>query len=734
MSKIRRIIFATAAVTAAFIQGCGCSDSKKSSSPPPAAPTFTVTGTAAKGILRNFQVAAHRFNDGILDPTPIINTNTSNLGAYTLNIPQTYINQPLLFRVTPNPTGSIMTCDLSAGCGTNVDFGDDLPITDTEFQLDTVVSTTTDNSVANITLLTNLAAQLAQEALGNGATVAEIQSAIAESNSRVANRFGLAGNLTTMQVIDLTNTAAVNAALNAGNSSAVQYASFNAAIAQAASADNSALDFVAALNTFISYFVEEGLAGNTRDAMETSFADILEQARAILLQVQSDDPEAPQSLVALLQNLLTEQQLAESEEPDSYDQGTPSTGAGDSDLQKAKNMVADLRDFASSVGETSLEGGMDIATVSEEFAMQLEAAEMTTSGQAGYLLDAMAKASAAIDDANRAYMDNETLESFTSEGIDVSISVTDEKPVFTVDEEIQVETDTGFTSVTVELVAHNGLTIGDTSGETSSTVAANGDYRVQGSATSALLTLTVKEGSHVQVTELAETESDGNSTQSLDEFDFHLAVTLAQPTGEETDPLSLDGSLTVSLADAMVENTESPNGESTDFTLGTVSLAFSGKVSNTTGESFNFSLSVSGDATGVSFIDGLGDGGETAEDYVAASASLAFTAQLTGIPSVVSVAYNVERTGLESAQNSLVVKYPGKLFRFNLAVEDGEPVNPLTVTNQDGAVLTLNENTVDGESYIDGNIKVNGTEHAAIEEVEVGTVIITYSDESVESL
>lgn len=737
MGNIRRILFATAALSAAFIQGCGCSDSNNGSTPPPAQ-TFAVNGTASKGILRGFQVAAHRFNNGVLDPSPITSAITSNIGAYTLNIPQTYINQPLMFRVTPNATGSVMTCDLSAGCGTGVDFGEDLPITDNAFQLDTVVPSAANNSVANITLLTNLASQLALEAINSGSSVAAIQTAIDEANSRIANRFGLAGNITTMPVIDLTNRNAVNAALNAGNSSYVQYAALNAAIIQAARADgNNLVGFVAALNAFINYFVADGLAGNTSDAAETSYADILASAQAILGRVRDLDPEAPLNLVALLQSLLTEQQLAENEEPDSYDQGTPSSGAGDSDLQKAKNMVADLIDFGASIGETNLEGSLDIATVSEEFAMQLEAAEMTTSGQAAHLVNALAMASAAIDDANRAYMNNEALRTYTSAtGIVVGISLEAEKPVFTVEEDIEVATDAGVLPVAVDLTARNALTISDASDDVNSSMEADGEFNVEGSAESTQLELVVKDGSHVLVTQLVHEEpieqSGGNSTQSLEAFDFHLGVTLAQKPVQGGDPLSLDGSLVVSVTDLVAENTASPNTESTELSLGTLALQFSGKVSNNSGESFNFSLSISGDATGLSFTDGLN--GETDENHAEVAASLAFTAQLTGIPSVVSVAYNIERTGLESAQNFLVVKYPGKLFRFNLAVEDGEPADPLTITNQDGAVMTLNEDTVEGESYINGEIKVNGTVHAEIEEREVGTIVITYSDDSIQSL
>jgi len=734
MRNLFRVLFATAAGTAVFIQGCGCSDNDKYY--PPVESTYTVTGAASKGILRNFQVAAHRFNNGVLDTTPIASSNTSNVGTYTLKIPQTYANVPLLFRVTPNSTGSVMTCDLSAGCGGDVDFGEDLPITDSSFQLDAVVPSSANNSVANITLLTDLASELALDAISSGNSVTVIQAAVAAANSRIANRFGLVGNLTTLPIIDLTNYAAVNAALSGGHSLHIQYAAINAAIVQAAR-DGNTLNFVSAMNAFVTYFSSEGLAGNTTDLSEVSYADILAAARAVLGRVQ----EIPQAsnLAALLQSLLVEQQLAENEEPDSYDQGTPSTGADATDLQKAKNMVNDLVDFAASVGESNLEGGLDVATVSEDFAMQLEAAELATSAHAKYLMDAVALAGAAVDDANRAYDSNNNLQSYTSDdGIVVAISVVDAMPVYTVDDAIDVAGDTGTVAVAVDMTARNRLVFDDASTETVEAAEVSGRYDLSGTASTSQLMLTVHDG-YVLVEDLEHEQTAGNSTQAAESVDLRLNVSLAQVVPEGSDPVSLEGNLSVSLKDLTNEETEAGASGSQEIGLTTASLNFSGKVSNTTGESFNFSIAVSGDATGVSFVEswnsqGESSVGETEENYAALVANLAFTAQLTGIPSVVSVAYSLERTGLESGNNSLVIKYPAKLFRFSIAVEDGEPVNPLTVTNQDAAVLTLNESEEEGESKLDGDIKVNGVERAKIEERDAGVIVITYTDGTVRSL
>ena len=264
-----------------------------------------------------------------------------------------------------------------------------------------------------------------------------------------------------------------------------------------------------------------------------------------------------------------------------------------------------------------------------------------------------------------------------------------------------------------------------------------------GEASSTKLKLTVNEGSHLMVTDLVHEEANGQSgtttTDSLDSLDFHWSAVLAQQPVQGRDPLTVEGTLVASLNDVLVANSSSPNSDTTQTSVGLLSLQFNGRVSNTTGESFKFAVAIAGDASGVSFTEGwepAGElaGGETGEAFVDLSGSLMFNAQLTGIPSVVTLAYNVQRTGLEAAGNTVVVKYPGKSFRFEMAIVNGEPQNPLRITNQDGAVMTLNDNQVNGESSLSGNITVDGVEHATISEEEIGTVLIRFSDNSVRSL
>lgn len=741
MIYLRRIFMVSAAIVAIHMQGCGCDDDKKYY-PPPQDNSYTVNGTAGKGILSGFQVEAYRFSAGIIDPAPISSAITSAIGHYSLDIPNIYINQPLVLRLTPGPLSPFMICDLSTGCGPGVNFGQDLPITDPSFELETVVPSTSDNSVANITLLTTLAAQLAQEAIESGSTSEEIQAAINEANSSVANRFGLTGDLTTIPVIDLTDPAAVRAAMEAGDSNLVQYAALNSAIVQAARMDNNLLSFIGALNAFITYFADQGVAGNTSDAAETSLADILAAARAVLMQVQANDPEAPQGLAALLQSLFVDQQLAESEPADGYSQGTPSSTSGATPLAKVKAMVSDLKNLAISFGETSLDGGGTIGGISEDFAMQLEAAEMASSEHAGYLIEAMAIAAAAIDDANRAHSNNSQLTTYASDtGVNVTIATEDDTSVFSVDQNIQVEADSGMVTIAVELDATDSLTYGETD---SSEMSADGEYEVIGSAASSSLSMSVKEGSSISIEDLAVVETENSQpseiseNQSVDALNLNLMIELSQEeVGDVTDPVTLEGTLVASLSNVMIVDTESGTTESSTKSLGMVSLKLSGVVSNTSGESASFAVSVSGDGTGVSFVDswtqqGETSTGETTSNFVDMYGSVAFTAELTGNPNVVSMNYSVARTGLEDADNSLTIRYPGKQFRFKMLVADGAPEGNLTITNHDGVIMSLIETMVEGESRLQGTISLNGVQYGTVE--EDNTVIFRFIDDSFESL
>lgn len=722
MITFRRMFMAAAAFVAVSMQGCGCDDNDdRYYTPSPGEPSVNVEGTATKGVLRRFLVEAFEIDaNGGLSAQPVHSSITNDSGSYRLSIPRDRLGNPFVIRVTPQ-TGSTMLCDMELGCD-GAAFGDPITVPD-DFELQAVLPSVSQNTFANITLFSHLAARYALDNI-QGSGLDAIRAAIASANSRVANRFGIVGDLTAIPVINLTDANAVLAAAQQARFDALRLSALNSAFIPATISRDATHDFSSAFSAFVSQYLARGFAGNTADefAQDPSFADFLQYASRILGIVQSQLGENGQDLAGLIQDLQTEAELAAAEEPNQFDQGTPSDTVGATPRAKAVAMVTDLRNLLYSFGEVTVEGGT-LGGIAEDFALQVEAAELAASEDLGLLVNAMALAASAVDDANRAYEANNTLTSYASDnGIVVDISSEAGAPVYEVDETVDVDG----TDVDVTLVARNAVE--STPGEGDIPASVDGRYDVSGSATIPSLTLAVGEGSRIEVDEYASTVEGDAEAHALAGLDLNLQVAISQQG--VSDAVSLNGNLVVSVENAALdeETTVGQNGETqvTEFTVGVVSFKFSGAISNTSGEAANFALALSGDGTGVSLVETWVNGtdslqSETENNFADLHGSLLFTAKLTGNPNVVVMNFGMTRTGLESSDNTLSIKYPGKQFNFSLAVEDGEPEGYLTVVNQDGVRLRIRE----GATAVEGDVTYDGTVHGFIEE-RAGNVVVRF--------
>src|SRR5690606_12979629 len=183
----------------------------------------------------------------------------------------------------------------------------------------------------------------------------------------VANRFGIVGDLTSLPVINLTNSDAVAAALAAGQSQYLRYNAINSGIIDAVISRNlgsSEFNISSAINAFVTQYLDRGVAGNTTDELETSFALLLGGSARVLELVQSRLNNAG-NLAGLIQDLRTEAELAAAEEPNQHDQGAPSETTGAEPRAKAIAMVTDLRDLLFSFGEVTVENGT-IGSIAED--------------------------------------------------------------------------------------------------------------------------------------------------------------------------------------------------------------------------------------------------------------------------------------------------------------------------------------------------------------------------------
>jgi len=722
--NLRRYFMIGAAAVAVSIQGCGCdSNKKRTSNPttPPAESTVTIQGTAGKGILQNFTATAHIFSGNVDEP--IASGITQTDGTYRLEIPRQNIGSPIIVRVAPR-SDSTMICDLPQGCGDN-EFGEPTPVDD-DFQLSAIVPSVSENQNVNLSAFTTIATSLVLDQAQSGDNLDTIRRYIAESNSQVANRFGISSDLAALPVIDITNPNQANTIQGLSDRETARYNALNSGLLSAVMNDNPESRMGSALNQFVADYVERGVAGNTSRDSDTSFAEIVRQAAEALRIVGERAGESSNlNLQPLTQELTTEADLAASEEPDQFDRGTPSETAGETGRNKAIAMVTDLRNLIFSFGEQSIEGGT-IGAIADDFALQIEGAEMASSRDAGALVEALTLAASALDDANRAHQANNALTSYVSDtGITVAIEAGDDAVSFEIDETITAVNP----SVKVTLSSTNALDLNDSETDAS----ASGEYTISGSAETDALTLIISQGSFsVNYEGSKETATE---THELSNLHLRLAAQLKQNVEL---PIVLTGRLEAAVSNVELESTSATAGDSTEATLGAVAFSFNGSVDNSAGETAQFALALSGDAKGMSLTEAWVNGTksvttETEEQFADASGSLHFTAKLTGIPNAVVISFSASRTALEAAETSLNVRYSGKQFRFNMNVEEREPKGYLTITNQDGVILRLRQVKTGNKLVAEGDVAYQGVVYGVIEERN-GQVVVRFAGDNGDEL
>jgi hypothetical protein len=728
--NLRRFFMVSAAAVAVGIQGCGCDgNNKRYYSPgttPPAESKVTIQGTAGKGILQNFTATAHILSNSYTTTpgAPIATGLTQDDGTYRLEIPRQNIGSPIIIKVAPT-SDSTMICDLPQGCGDN-EFGEPTPVDD-DFQLSVVVPDVSDNQNVNLSAFTTIATSLVLDKAGSGDDLDTIRRYIAESNSQVANRFGLSSDLGGLPVIDITKPNQANTIQALSDRETARYNALNSGLLSAVMNDNPGSSMGSALNQFVADYVERGVAGNTSRDSDTSFAEIVRQAAEALRIVGERAGESSNlNLQPLTQELTTEADLASNEEPDEFDQGTPSdTDVNASAREKAIAMVTDLRNLIFSFGEQSIEGGT-IGAIADDFALQIEGAEMASSGDAGALVEALTLAASALDDANRAYQANDALTSYVSDtGITVAIEAGDDAVSFEIDETITAVNP----SVKLTLSSTNALDLNDSETDAS----ASGEYTISGSAETDALTLIISQGSFSVNYEGAKEAVTEN--HELSNLQLRLAAQLKQNVEL---PIVLTGRLEATVSNVELESTSATGGDSTEASLGTVAFSFNGSVGNSAGETAQFALALSGDAKGMSLTEAWVNGTksvttETEEQFADASGSLHFTAKLTGIPNAVVISFSASRTALEAAATSLNVRYSGKQFRFSMDVEAGEPKGYLTITNQDGVIMRLRQVKTGSKLVAEGDVAYQGVVYGVIEERN-GQVVVRFAGDDGDEL
>ena len=197
-----------AGVMLAGLTACSSSSSDDNNGGGSTAQSVPVTGTAAKGILLGAYVEACVSTD-CLDPIATATTSRDD-GSYTLNIPANNAGT-LVIRVSQQP-GAKMICDVPAGCGNGVSFGQPA---DMESGLSLRSVTTVDASAttveAHVSPLTELVTAAAIESRGGLGTLNA--DAVSKGSVAVRKLLGLGDgkDLTQIKPVDITKPEAANA-------------------------------------------------------------------------------------------------------------------------------------------------------------------------------------------------------------------------------------------------------------------------------------------------------------------------------------------------------------------------------------------------------------------------------------------------------------------------------------------------------------------------------------------
>ena len=746
------------------------SSSSSSSSSGVTSPTsIVIAGDAIKGLISGGAVTVYPVVNGALDLTTILGTDTTDAsGAYSISVDD-YDGSPVAVRVTAADDGStMMKCDLAGGCGEDKPFGSSISITDTSFNLDAIVPSVSSDAVSvNLSVLTDTASELALSALTAGNTAEQASSIIANSNSSVANRFGIIGNLTELPVIDITDPATVAAS----NSDVLEYNLYNAAIVEAVLNGDQQATIASAVSSFAQQYAGGGLA-DTEDSESATvtLTEILQTSSTVITAITEVESEIVLDLSGL-QTQLTANAAQASNGSTEPDDGSLDEEQGEvSELLAVKRMVNDIRNLGNGIN----------LTATESFSTQLDMAGDTFDAESGAVIEAMAMAAGSMSYAWEARMDDEAITSYVHEenGITVAISVDGDVVTYTVDTTLVIEGDETDTSVVVDLVGvDNNSTIEIVEEEVE---AASGlrtittdldfdvDMSISGTSTSDAVEMEIVEGTfsgtltadiYEERDDSGTSENGGDSdTETFDLADvvFDLEVALSE-IGVD-DPISFDGNLVLTLSALSLDsewtdtNTYDSNGnwngmETWDesLTAGAISFTLSGGFSSASGDSVNASIAILADATdfeaGCTGSEGYANqqgewtweetcAEEASSAYVDVSFTMVFSLDVEGVSEDVSASITGTRTALEDGTVDVELSYDGIMFdiEFDTASQT-DTTSSFTITNQAGVVATLTETEAEGSSTMSGSIVLNGTSYATISE-ENGFVEVAYIDGS----
>lgn len=699
MNTVTRFLALGALAAASLTQGCGCSGDNNNNTttvepPPVETPTVNISGTAMKGVVGGGIVSAFTLdNKGLVSAQPFTTTVTDALGRYTIKIPETYIGKPISFRITPAPSNATqLTCDLDIGCGSGVMFGNKYPLpSSSKLVLETLVPALDKTKNVNLSTFSTLAAEQARKALASNADLNALGAAIKKASGEVANMFGLTGEISELELVDITNKDAVKAAVDAGKSEVLRVGALNAAIISASQSANPGFTLEQALGKLVADITTKGIASNSSDSTVADLTKILTSVSNILSQVKNLNASGV-DLTALITSVANDLGRVRNEPVDVYNPGTVTPPAElDVKALAFANVVRELINGGDIVLNTNV-GNSNVKAKGDKFRAQLEAAEMLNGDHVDALGKGLSTAAEAIAEAADAYNYDNTLTSYMVGDVKVTIATAAPKVDYSVDQTIN--------GVAVKLMASDT----HTETTTGAVETAVGKLELSGSAADSAVKLSVLTGSMLEAGKLTRETKDGVEISTLEGLKLLLKTDVAQlQVGEVTDPVSVSGWLKFEFGTF----TRSVGSDPT--TKGVLGISFEGTVKNTTGESVALALNIAGDTKGLTF-DELAAGVDpidtdvTDDKFNNLYAALSFNAQLNSQSSAATVKLMTTRESVSATRVSLDLLFGAHNLRFSSSIARlaSQPYN-LSIANQDRLVMSLTQATEGGD--ITGSIK-----------------------------
>lgn len=321
----------------------GCKTEKlrersNSSSEKPRDEELLIAGRVGPFWAENAVVSAYPITQGSAHDFDVRETLTGTSGEFHLNVDGRFSGNPMLIRVYIDRDRTRLRCFLPTGCD-GVAFGA-IYSPDESFEMFLAIPELLPGALYSVTPLSHIAFKLVEGDMSS--TDADLRTQIARANSSVASRFEIFGELLSIPVPDFTSVDEIHSASVESIKASVLAAGVIHASKKAFDVSSDA----AALNQLAAQFLELGLPGVADANAIVDFSSILREAATIASAAQTLYLRDLGGVISELDKSMYHVLL---QIPGLYSRGTASESLGSAEVQKAKSLVADVRQISTSI-------------------------------------------------------------------------------------------------------------------------------------------------------------------------------------------------------------------------------------------------------------------------------------------------------------------------------------------------------------------------------------------------